>query len=133
MSNMKNPEVDDIPCRTVRLIDPPEETKGEFVSLRWGVFNALHEAAPRSPRDFAVLASVVNACRVCKTRTINLSPRWYRRLSVSGRTVRRCLDRLERWGLLAQVKQRGKSPEVTLSDHVPVELGSNRAERSNSR
>ena len=122
---MTSREVDlpgDVPSELVRLVPEKNRQFGEFVCLNWDVWQLLLASIPTLDRLPAVLSCIVNGCRVCKNRTIIFRPKWYRHLGIPGKTVRRSLDRLELAGFLTQTKSRGRSPEITLADHVPLEL-----------
>ena len=120
---------DGVPCRLVRLVEEQEKRPGSFVCVTWESLDLLHAAFPNLDRLVAVFACVLNACRTSGTRTITLRPRWYSHLQIHVRTVERCLNRLEGAGLLTQVKHRGKSPEIRLADHVPLDLSRQHARR----
>ena len=99
---------DGISCRLVRLVSKVENRSGGFCCLKWETWKLLLEAIPTLDRLPAVFACVVNACRTCRSRTIDFRPKWYRRLGIHVKSVRRALDRLEVAGLLRQQKRRTK-------------------------
>jgi hypothetical protein len=116
-------ERDGVHCRLVRLV-PSSKNTDEFVCLNWEAWRLLYQSVPTLDRLPEVYSCVINACRTCRNRTILFTRKWYGHLDIPSKTVRRCLDRLVCAGLLKQQKCRGRSPEVTLAAHVPLDLGS---------
>lgn len=113
---------DGIPCRLIRLVPEVENQAGHFTCQAWSTWRVLYGAIPTLDRLPEVFVCVVNACRTSKSRSIIFQPKWYRQLEIPAKTVQRSLDRLERCGVLTQKKKKGRSREITLADHVPMEL-----------
>ena len=110
-----------VPCRLHHLVSSTEGESSKFTCFAWSNFDVLHKALPHLDRLTSVFVCVVNACRACNSRTVVFRPTWYRRHGLHARTVVRCLDRLESAGLLSVDKKRGRSPKITLADHVSLE------------
>ena len=93
---------------------------GPFVTLTWAQINTYLGACSRESSAWVVYASLINACRTTRSRTVRFSSKWYQHADLSRSTVQRALHRLEAFGLISQQFEGKKVRVVTLLNAVPL-------------
>ncbi len=110
----------DVPVKRVYLNRKPQRRM--FLSLSQEQARIYFSRTNNEAKTLLVFMAVLNACRATKKRSLVFTPRWYTNFGLSAKAALRSLLRLEDRGLITLNRQRGRSPEVTLSDQVEPEI-----------